>query len=77
LSPGTLVVGELKCIVDEVLNAAENTVDGLLNTLGITAQWNSLRQDYVSALCRGNLQILGLCVDVNLSGLGLRSDGDQ
>jgi len=71
------IVNELKCIIDDVLNAVENTVDGLLNTLGITAQWTSLRRDYASALCRGNLQILGLCVDANLSGLGLRSDEDQ
>jgi len=74
---GTLVVGELKCIIDEVLNAAENVVDGLLNTLGVTGQWRSLRGDYVSALCGANLQILGLCVDVSLSGLGLRSDENQ
>lgn len=55
----------------------ENTVDGLLNTLGVTGQWTGLRGDYANALCRGNLEILGLCVDGNLSGLGglgLRSD---
>jgi len=75
--PCAPVVAELKCIVDEVLNVVENTVDGLLNTLGITAQWRGLRGDYVSALCRGGLQILGLCVDANLSGLGLRSDENQ
>jgi len=77
LSSDTPVVGELKCIIDEVLNAVENTVDGLLNTLGVTGQWRGLRGDYVSALCGANLQILGLCVDVNLSGLGLRSDENQ
>ena len=70
----TLVVAEIKCIIDDVLNAVENTVDGLLNTLGITGQWRGLRGDYASALCGGSLQILGLCVDTNLSGLGLRSD---
>ena len=74
---GTPVVAELKCIIDDALNAVENTVDGLLNTLGITAQWRGLRRDYVSALCGGNLQILGLCVDTSLSGLGLRSDESQ
>jgi hypothetical protein len=52
-------------------------VDGLLNTLGITAQWRGLGRDYANALCGGNLQILGLCVDVNLSGLGLRSDENR
>ena len=76
-SPGTPVVGELKCIIDDVLNAVENTVDGLLNSLGVTGQWRGLRRDYISALCGGNLQILGLCVDTNLSGLGLRSDEDR
>lgn len=75
--PGTPVVGELKCIIDEVLNAVENTVDGLLNSLGVTGQWRGLRGDYVRALCRGRLQLLGLCVDANLSGLGLRSDENQ
>ena len=75
--PGTSVVVELKCIIDEVLNAIENTVDGLLNTLGITAQWRGLRGDYVGALCSGNLQILGLCVDTSLLGLGLRSDENR
>ena len=77
LTSCTLVVAELKCIVDEVLNAVENTVDGLLNNLGITAQWTDLRGDYVSALCTGGLQILDLCVGAGLSGLGLRSDGNQ
>ena len=72
-SPGSSVVGELKCIVDEVLNAVENTVDGLLNNLGAVGPWRNLRGDYVNALCGGNLQILGLCVDTNLAGLGLRS----
>ena len=78
-SPRTPVVAELKCIIDEVLNAVENTVDGLLNTLGITAQWRGLRGEYVNALCGGGLQILGLCVgaDLNILGLGLRSDGNQ
>jgi hypothetical protein len=72
--PGSPVVGELKCIVDDVLNTVENTVDGLLNTLGITGKWRNLRGDYANALCGGNLEILGLCVDTNLAGLGLRSD---
>jgi len=76
LSPGTPVVGELKCIVDEVLNTAENAADGLLNSLGVTGQWEGLRRDYVSAVCGGGLQILGLCVDANLS-LGLRADEGQ
>ena len=75
--PGALVVGELKCIIDEVLNAVENTVDGLLNSLGITAQWRNLRGEYVGALCRGRLELLGLCVGADLPGLGLRSDEDQ
>lgn len=75
-SPGPLVVGELKCIIDEVLNAVENTVDGLLNGLGVTGQWRGLRGDYANALCGGNLQILGLCVDTSLAGLGPRSDED-
>lgn len=73
-SPGIPVVDELKCIIDEVLNAVENTVDGLLNALGVTGQWRSLRGDYAGALCRGDLQLLGLCVDTTLAGLGLRSD---
>ncbi|KAF9652026.1 hypothetical protein BDM02DRAFT_3109796 [Thelephora ganbajun] len=71
------IVGELKCIIDEVLNAVENTVDGLLNSLGVTGQWRGLRGNYVSALCEGNLQLLGLCVDTNLSGLGVRSDENR
>ena len=75
-SSGTPVVGELKCIVDEVLNTAENAADGLLNSLGVTGQWEGLRRDYVGALCGGGLQILGLCVDANLS-LGLRADEGQ
>ena len=69
--PGLPVVGELKCIVDEVLNAVENLVDGLLNNLGVTGQWRSLRGDYTNTLCGGNLRILGFCVDTNLGGLGL------
>lgn len=72
-SSGVPVVAELKCIVDEVLNAVENTVDGLLNNLGVGGQWRGLRGDYTSALC-GGLRILGLCVGTNVSGLGLRSD---
>ena len=78
-SPRTPVVYEIKCIIDEVLNAIENTVDGLLNTLGITAQWRGVRGDYVNELCGGGLQILGLCVgaDTNLLGLGLRSDDNR
>lgn len=71
------VVGEIKCIVDDSLNAVENMVDGLLNGLSIAGQWRSLRGDYANALCGGNLQILGLCVDTNLAGLGLRSDEIQ
>lgn len=75
--PHTPVVGELKCIIDEVLNVVENTVDGLLNSLGITAQWRGLRGEYVSALCRGRLELLGLCVGADLPELGLRSDEDR
>ena len=74
---GTPVVAEIKCIIDDVLNAVENVVDGLLNTLGITAQWRGLRRDYVSALCGGNLQIAGLCLDTGFTGLDLRSDESQ
>lgn len=75
--PGAPVVGELKCIIDEILNAVENTVDGLLNSLGITAQWRGLRGEYVRALCRGRLELLGLCVGIDLPELGLRSDEDR
>jgi hypothetical protein len=76
-SVDTPVVAELKCIIDEVLNAVENTVDGILNGLGIMGQWRNLRGDYVSALCRGNLEVVGLCADINLTGIRLRSDEDQ
>lgn len=55
----------------------ENAVDDLLNGLGAAGQWRNLRGDYVNALCGGNLQILGLCVDTNLAGLGLRSDENR
>lgn len=51
-------------------------MDGLLNSLGVTGQWRDLRGDYANTLCGGRLQILGLCVDVNLTGLRLRSDED-
>ena len=51
-------------------------MDGLLNGLGITAQWRGLRRDYDRALCGGNLQVLGLCVE-GLTGLGLRSGENQ
>jgi hypothetical protein len=74
----TPVVGELKCIIDEVLNVGENTLDGVLNGLGVANQFRSLRVDYLSTLCgAGNLDVLGLCVDANLTGLGLRSDENQ
>jgi hypothetical protein len=76
-SLGHPVVAELKCIIDEVLNTVENTVDGLLNDLGVTGQWRSLRGDYAGALCEGGLEILGLCVNTNIPGLGLRSDEDR
>jgi phage-related protein len=74
----TPVVGEVKCIIDEVLNALENIVDGLLNGIGLTSQFRSLRGDYLNTLCEaGNLNVLGLCLDANLTGLGLRSDENQ
>lgn len=53
------VVYEIKCIIDEILDATENLTDGLLNALA------PLLNDYqaqVDAVCQSQVKLLGLCV---------------
>ena len=54
------VVYEIKCILDEVMDAVENLTDAIINAL------EPLLQDIIQVAsqtaCASGLQILGLCV---------------
>jgi hypothetical protein len=63
----TIVVGDIKCILDEVLDVLENFTDGLLNALRPSLK--GIIQDYSQSMCSGSFQDLGLCLDPDSLGL--------
>jgi len=54
------VVYEVKCILDDVLNAVENLADGLLNT--ITPLLHGVIDLASTTTCKSGLQIVGICL---------------
>ena len=54
------VVYEIKCILDELLDAVENLTDAILND--IQPLLAPLIQQATSAACNSGLQIAGLCI---------------
>lgn len=55
-----LVVYEVKCIVDDMLNAVENVSDGLLN--GLKPDLLGLLGNAKDATCSSQLKVLGFCL---------------
>jgi hypothetical protein len=55
-----IVVYEIKCILDDVLNAVENLTDAIIN--GLQPLLQALIGQASTTACRSGNQILGLCI---------------
>lgn len=55
-----VVVYDIKCILDDVLNITENATDAVLNALGPLI--DSLLGKASDVLCMNQIKVLGLCL---------------
>lgn len=56
-----LVMYEVKCLTDDVMNTTENLTDGIVNGL-FSSQYSGLLSSFTSLLCSANLKVAGLCL---------------
>ncbi|CAL1695860.1 unnamed protein product [Somion occarium] len=56
------IVYEIKCILDEILDAVENLSDAVLNDLQLASLYRGLIADASKTACNSGLQIIGLCI---------------
>jgi hypothetical protein len=60
-----VVVGDIKCLLDEILDAVENLTDGLLNSL--CPLLKGVIQLFSDSMCEGgSFELLGLCLKLDL-----------
>ena len=57
-----IVVYDLKCLIDDILNALENITDGLINQLNLGPLFGGLANQANSLACGSQLKILGFCL---------------
>jgi hypothetical protein len=58
--PFIAVVYDIKCVIDETLDAVENLSDAIINALGPVLQ--ELLPFAVSTTCKTGIKMAGLCV---------------
>lgn len=53
---------DVKCLLDDILNATENVSDGLVNALGLAGMFGGVANQASTMACGSQLKVLGLCV---------------